>query len=91
MGVNIWYKCITVTTLLGFSMIKKSLVIPIYSECKLLIFTTHTHTHTHKKSLWARAQRNVNNFNTWYKCITLITLLGILWLENVIVSNYNEF
>ena len=49
MGVNIWYKCITVTTLLGFSMIKKSVVIPIYSECKLLIFTTHTHTHTHTK------------------------------------------
>ena len=43
MGVNIWYKCITVTTLLGFSMIKKSVVIPIYSECKLLIFTTHTY------------------------------------------------
>ena len=87
MGVNIWYKCITVTTLLGFSMIKKSVVIPIYSECKLLIFTTKKK----KKSLWARAHRNFNNFNTWYKCITLITLLGILWLENVIVSNYNEF
>ena len=50
MGVNIWYKCITVTTLLGFSMIKKSVVIPIYSECKLLIFTPHTHTHTKKAS-----------------------------------------
>ena len=72
MGVNIWYKCITVTTLLGFSMIKKSVVIPIYNERKLLIFTTHKKKK--KKSLWARAQRNVNNFNTWYKCLTLITL-----------------
>ena len=31
-------------------MIKKSVVIPIYSECKLLIFTPHTHTHTKKAS-----------------------------------------
>ena len=54
MGVNIWYKFITVTTLLGFSMIKKSVVIPIYSECKLLIFTTHTHK---KKPLSACSEK----------------------------------
>ena len=26
-----------------------------------------------------------------YKYITLITPLGILWLENAVISNYNEF
>ena len=36
------------------------------------------------------AKRKVNNFNIWYKCITLITLLGIFVIEKCNNLIYNR-
>lgn len=39
MSVMRLYQILILITLLGFFVIEKSVVIPIYNECKLLIFT----------------------------------------------------